>query len=180
MEVPFGYCHCGCNQKTSLASQTARTRNLVKGQPTDYIRGHKNRKSPVDYVIEDRGYKTPCWIWQLATDKDGYGQKKVKGKQAKAHRHFYERKYGPVPAGLEPDHLCRVRPCVNPDHLEPVSVAENSRRGSNAVLTAAEVREIRSLSFSHRGDRTRTAAKFGVNPATICDILKRKTWKDLT
>ncbi len=70
-----------------------------------------------------------CWLWLASTSVLGYGHFRVDGKTAKAHRYSYERFVGPVPRGLELDHKCRVRSCVNPDHLEPVTHAENVRRG---------------------------------------------------
>lgn len=73
-----------------------------------------------------------CWRWQLAPDKDGYGRITVqidgKGKQRPAHRISYIAFRGEIAPGLEPDHTCRVRDCVNPWHLEPVTHAENIRR----------------------------------------------------
>lgn len=65
-----------------------------------------------------------CWLWQGGASRGGYG--KLNGTHA--HREFYERLIGPVPAGLELDHLCSVILCVNPDHLEPVTHDENMRR----------------------------------------------------
>lgn len=70
-----------------------------------------------------------CWLWQKARDYDGYGQGWIRGTSRKAHRLAYEEWRGEVPAGLQLDHLCRVRHCVNPDHLEPVTNIENIRRG---------------------------------------------------
>jgi hypothetical protein len=74
-----------------------------------------------------------CWLWQgnIHPDK-GYGIMRRGGLTRRAHRFFYETLVGPVPDGLELDHLCRVRHCVNPDHLEPVTHAENLRRGREA------------------------------------------------
>lgn len=71
----------------------------------------------------------PCWLWTAGVDGTGYGQLKVGKRTLKAHRFAYELLVGPVPDGLELDHLCRVRHCVNPGHLEPVTHAENCRRG---------------------------------------------------
>lgn len=70
-----------------------------------------------------------CWIWTASTDPGGYGCFQVDGRSVKAHRWAFEILVGPIPFGLHIDHLCRVRSCVNPDHLEPVTVAENVNRG---------------------------------------------------
>jgi len=66
-----------------------------------------------------------CWEWTGNHDINGYGRLSYK----LAHRLVYEALCGPVPKGLELDHLCRNPGCVNPDHLEPVTHAENMRRG---------------------------------------------------
>lgn len=76
-----------------------------------------------------------CWLWEASTDASGYGQFRVLPRPAgptKAHRFAYEQIVGPIPDGLELDHLCRVRNCVNPDHLEPVPGAVNTLRGYGA------------------------------------------------
>lgn len=72
-----------------------------------------------------------CWIWRGATTKpeNGYGQIRLDGKMQVAHRIAYELEVGQIPSGMDLDHLCRVRLCVNPAHLEPVSPYENFRRG---------------------------------------------------
>lgn len=73
---------------------------------------------------------TGCWLWTASKNKGGYGQVGVAaGKPALAHRVAYQTLVGPIPEGLELDHLCRVRNCCNPDHLEPVTRQENARRG---------------------------------------------------
>lgn len=68
-----------------------------------------------------------CWLWFGKIHK-GYGTFSMDGRKQQAHRLFWEFVNGPVPQGLELDHLCRVRHCVNPDHLEPVTHAENIGR----------------------------------------------------
>ena len=75
-----------------------------------------------------------CWIWLRFKDRDGYGRIKVNGKRQAIHRLSYETYVGPIPEGLQLDHLCRVRHCINPDHLEPVTNAENSRRGNTGKV----------------------------------------------
>lgn len=71
-----------------------------------------------------------CWEWTGEIDKDGYGRGWVPelGRIRLAHRLLYEAHRGPIPAGLQLDHVCRNRRCVNPDHLEPVTQQENIRR----------------------------------------------------
>lgn len=70
-----------------------------------------------------------CWIWQGPPKSRGkYGQLQVNGINWSAHRYAYLHLVGPVPDGLHLDHVCRDTMCVNPDHLEPVTPAENTRR----------------------------------------------------
>lgn len=73
-----------------------------------------------------------CWLWEGATTKCGYGTTTVDYRTVYAHRWAYEALVGPIPEGMQLDHLCRVRNCVRPDHLEPVTLAENVRRGRKA------------------------------------------------
>lgn len=68
------------------------------------------------------------WIWKAARDTGGYGQLRIGRRTYKAHRVSYEAFVGPIPDGLHIDHLCRIRECVNPQHLEPVTCLENVRR----------------------------------------------------
>ena len=76
-----------------------------------------------------------CWLWTGAIQPTGYGYFATpdtrpgrRQRHAYAHRLAYELLRGPIPEGLTIDHLCRVRRCVNPDHLEPVTIQENIRR----------------------------------------------------
>lgn len=74
-----------------------------------------------------------CWLWQRALSSHGYGSMIIARKQFRAHRLAYEAYRGPIPAGLVLDHLCRVKQCCNPEHLEAVTQRENTRRGSNFI-----------------------------------------------
>lgn len=82
-----------------------------------------------------------CWEWEGPRDRHGYGRH---GSRGLAHRIVYVALVGPVPEGLELDHLCRNPTCVRPDHLEPVTHAENVRRGR-----VGEVNRARLLGRTH-------------------------------
>lgn len=90
------------------------------------VRGMPLREKIKAYVHVDA---SGCWIWQGGLDSGGYGQITVDRTNRRAHRVSYEVFVGPVPDGLQLDHRCRVHPCVNPAHLEPVTPRENTERG---------------------------------------------------
>lgn len=75
------------------------------------------------------GKTETCWLWEACKNEAGYGLINVEGRSRLSHRIAYEMLVGPIPDGLHLDHTCRVRHCVNPAHLEPVTNAENTRRG---------------------------------------------------
>lgn len=77
----------------------------------------------------------PCWIWIAGKDKDGYGLGKFQQKQHRIHRLLYQVFVEPIPRALECDHLCRVRHCVNPIHIEPVTPRENQSRSPISITT---------------------------------------------
>lgn len=70
-----------------------------------------------------------CWLWKGALQSRGYGHLQIYGNAVLAHRHSYALAKGAIPKGRVIDHICRVRNCVNPDHLELVSPKENTMRG---------------------------------------------------
>lgn len=131
---PGGLCLCGCGEKTPVALKHAH--GNIKGSPTRFVPGHQNRTRTYDLIghaVIDRGYDTPCWEWQgteSGSRKTKYGYKwdaTVK-RMRPAHVMYWEQENGPVPSGLELDHLCRNKKCVRPDHCEPVTHIENVQR----------------------------------------------------
>lgn len=95
-----------------------------------FVRKPKSPRERLFALIEVSD-QSGCWIWRGSAAAGGYGKVSVGGRlgrSMKAHRWAYELIVGPVPKGLDLDHLCRVRNCVNPMHLEPVTRKENLRR----------------------------------------------------
>lgn len=134
---PSGMCMCGCGTPAPIAKISRSRRGVTKGQPAQYIAGHQqqHRRQLARINNLDDWYSvdsaTGCWIWLGKLTRDGYGVVHIGGSATVAHRVIYERTYGPVPPGKELDHACPHGPkkaCVNPDHLDPVTHAENMQR----------------------------------------------------
>lgn len=71
---------------------------------------------------------TGCWIWTGASTEKGYGLVTIAGRSFQTHRLGYELAKGKIPDALQIDHLCRMPSCVNPEHMEAVTAAENQKR----------------------------------------------------
>lgn len=94
-----------------------------------------------------------CWNWTASLSEAGYGQFFVSAKRWKSHRFAYTELVGPIPEGLELDHLCRNRACCNPEHLEPVTRRENQKRGLGPTARNIDVEECKR---GHRFDEENT------------------------
>lgn len=89
-------------------------------------------KVQLKHKILSKTVQTPnCWFY-TGTKASGYGAILVDGKRVVAHRLMWEIENGPIPKGKELDHLCAIKHCVNPEHLQPVTHLENTRRGPQA------------------------------------------------
>jgi HNH endonuclease len=89
-----------------------------------------------------------CWLWTASGNGHGYGQFRHNGTTRAAHRVAYELMIGPIPSGLHIDHLCRVRLCVNPAHLEAVTQRENNCRADAGKYWAAKTHCPRGHEYS--------------------------------
>lgn len=99
-----------------------------------------------------------CWLWTGSINNAGYGRISVNNRPKYAHRVMYELVVGPIPDGLHLDHLCRVRHCVNPDHLEPVTNRENTL-GRGLGRAAIEHRERQRTGLCSKGHSLRLFGK---------------------
>ena len=122
----------------------------------------KNLLTPVIDRLEakiERITESGCWIFTGSINREGYGKIGLGGRTQgvdRAHRVTYRHYKGDIPQGLELDHLCRVRSCCNPDHLEPVTRKENCRRGDCGKVTGAQHREKTHCKHGHEFSDAKT------------------------
>lgn len=115
-----------------------------------------------------------CWLWTGSLFRSGYGAFRYGGQMRVAHRFAYGLLVGPVPEGLQLDHLCRVRRCVNPAHLEPVSQQVNMARGIGATaINASKDRCVNGHKFTPENTYAVPATKAVPNGGRACRTCKR-------
>lgn len=175
-----GSCACGCGGTPSVYTQRHLRDGVEPGDFHRFVAGHASRRvgdprnAGPDYVEEDRGHTTPCWIWQRGLSHNGYGLFSSGGR---AHAVLWSRIHGKVPSGKQLDHLCSVAACVNPDHLEAVVPTINVRRSRATQLTQQQVDDIRARAIAI--PQVVLADEFGVDPSQISRIVNYKRWKDV-
>lgn len=121
-----------------------------------------------------KGYLTPKG---KGSNSHGYGLVRDEtGRKIGAHRAVYALLVGPIPAGLEIDHLCRIRHCVNPEHLEAVTKYENMMRGNvGAAINKRKTHCVRGHEFA--GDNLYVSPS-GTRTCATCRRLRYKKWYD--
>jgi hypothetical protein len=178
--IQYGYCHCGCGQKAPVATRTRGEKGLKKGEPFRFIAGHVAMRDVADRFWEKVSKGTPdeCWPWTAGTSgsRAAYGVLgfKVKGRTIHkyAHRIAYELEIGPIPEGLEIDHLCRNPICVNPAHLEPVTHRENVLRGE--AISAQNARKAHCIRGHLLSGANVAITKPGHRVCRACRQLRRR------
>ncbi len=136
-----------------------------------------------------------CWLWQGRRNRTGYGvfDTNEPGRPPRlAHRVASQLQEGPIPEGVYVLHRCDTPDCVRPSHLYRGTQVENMRdmktrgraahvgapgeRNGNALLTAQKVSAIRELYAAGDTTQQKLADLFGVTRATVCDVVRRKSW----
>lgn len=195
-DIPYGYCHCGCGQKTKISPTNDKRYGWVKGEPRHFLRGHCARKHPTArdfWSLVDRREQHACWAWLGDRSPDGYGKFRYKSKYALTHRLAYEFTNGPIPQGMLICHKCDNPSCVNPNHLfvgtyqdnvddmiakgrQKKALGENAGR---AKLTEVQVMEIRKRYAAGDATTVSLGVEYGVDASTIGSAVKRETWKHI-
>jgi len=162
-------CACGCGELLAPFDRKGRARTRIR---------HHNRGSRPhaldhlqDCIVVD---ENSCWIWQRCRNRLGYGQVSVPGRRTRqnAHRAVYEHLCGPIAEGFELDHLCRVPSCVNPDHMEVVTHAENMARAPWTAIQFQTAKSACPAGHLYTAENTYLNPK-GSRECRVCRALRR-------
>src|SRR6187402_1095896 len=98
--IPFGYCHCGCGQRTNIATTTKPKYGTTKGQPRRFVQGHGSHRriSKEEHFWQnvEKGPLDECWPWKGKTNSNGYGHFNFRSTHILSHRLSYELHIGPI------------------------------------------------------------------------------------
>lgn len=193
--IPYGYCHCGCGQKTNISKKNDPKNGIKRGQPRTFIHGHQTSKIPIETRFWSKVAITPdvdkCWEWQAGLNEYGYGSISDRPKLKKAHRVAWELTYGAIPDGLQVLHKCDNRKCCNPRHLflgthlnnmeDMVKKGRQSapigEQNAKHKLTKSQVIEIRQRYVEGGISITKLGNEYGITRQSTSAIVLRRTWK---
>lgn len=127
-------------------------------------------------IVERIDITVDCWYWTGKPANTGYGQINRNGVVRNPHRIIYKVLVGDIPDGLQLDHLCRNRICVNPSHLEPVTQKENLLR---SPLTIPSINKLKThCPTGHPYDETNTqVCRDGSRKCRACSYKRKKAWR---
>ncbi len=117
-----------------------------------------------------------CWFWTGGKFANGYGMFQLQGKLRRVHRLSYVWTRGELPEGLQIDHICKVKLCVNPTHMEAVTLAENVRRSNGwGGIESRKTHCVNGHPFS--GDNLRPRIQYGKVVGRTCRSCARATYQ---
>ena len=175
---PSGLCMCGCGEPTNIAKRSDTRAMALEGHPLRYLPNHQARSKTPPFIEKDMGYETTCHVWQRTISSAKYGNIYDDGRVRLAHVVAWEHVNGPVPDGFVLDHLCRVRACINPAHLEPVTNTVNIQRGKAAKANPDVVRYVRAM-YGEKSSK-QLAMELGLSQSTVQRIVSGARWSNIT
>lgn len=201
-DIEWGYCQCGCGQKTNIADRDDEMNGIKKGQPLRFALGHYKRPSFMDRfwtkVDMSRGVDA-CWEWAGYVNRRGYGELTVNGQRVSTHRLAYTLAIGEIPDGILVCHKCDNRACCNPNHLflgtnadnmhDMVQKGRNSKgkpqihlgeQNGNHKLTTEQVISIRERYAAGGITQKELAQEFEISPTQLSRIVRGLFWKAVT
>lgn len=181
-------CACGCGKPLVITKRN-------KNNPPTYLRGHSNhlivrkKGDPIESFWKRVEKTNICWEWDGYILPNGYGNHKVHGVNAYAHRYSWEIHFGPIPKNLCVCHKCDNRKCVNPNHLflgtQKVNMMDMRMKGRAAKnkphttkLTEQQVMDLKRL-YSQGVDKNVLSQKYGIKRCTVTNIIAGRIWKQV-
>jgi hypothetical protein len=189
MDIPDGYCQCGCGEKTNISKYNNKKNGHIAGKPVFCIRGHTinrvGRTKPIEerfWKFVDKGKDDECWNWIGAKKDNGYGVIGLGKKLIRAPRLSYTIAYGEIPEGKFICHRCDNPSCVNPKHLFLGTNQDNMNdmcdKGRQLrKLTIEEVKKIKQILIYGNKTQVEIGIMFNVDNTTINKIAKGINWK---
>lgn len=198
--IKFGFCHCGCGEKTRIATGNDRTRGFIKDQPLRFIVGHNGRLQEFRTTAEAFWEKVKilssdeCWLWQGRVNEDGYGTATYLGKPYKSHRLSWILTNGEIDEeSIQVLHRCDNPPCCNFHHLFLGTHADNmkdmarkgrgtKRCGEDVHLSKLKEEDIFTILELHEAQemtQTAIAQLYNVSQPAIGYIVRGETWKHI-